>query len=152
MLLKPDAPHAGYVDGAWWPHSDDLGVELPGLLALLSERLGPVDRVLYKVSDWAKAPERLATADHSVCLDGNRLQPPNTLEVLGPDNGRVVLAVVPPHTDPERAHAMMVAAAAPDDESTVDALLMISLRERQSRNQRVAAQERWDVEGGLGQP
>lgn len=152
LRLKPDAPHGGYVDGAWWPHSDDLGVELPGLLALLSERLGPVDRVLYKVGDWAQAPEKLASAGNSVRLDGYRLQPPNTLEVRGLNNGRVVLAVVPPHTDPERAHAMMIAAAAPDDESTVDALLMISLRERRSRNKRVAAQERWDAEGGLSQP
>jgi Family of unknown function (DUF5994) len=148
LRLKPKAPHTGYVDGAWWPHSDDLTTELPDLLAVLSVRLGPIDRVLYKFSDWAKAPTKLATGGHAVRLDGYRLQPPNTVEVLGLNRNRIVLLVVPPHTDPDRAHATMMAAAAPDNDSTVDGLLMISLRDRESRTQRAAAQECWDSEGG----
>ena len=133
LRLKPKAPHTGYVDGAWWPHSDDLTTELPDLLAVLSVRLGPIDHVLYKLNDWAKAPTKLATGGHAVRLDGYRLQPPNTVEVLGLDRNRIVLLVVPPHTDPDRAHATMMAAAAPDDDSTVDGLLMISLRDSKSR-------------------
>ncbi len=148
LRLKPKAPHTGYVDGAWWPHSDDLTTELPDLLAVLSVRLGPIDRVLYKLNDWAKAPTELATGGHAVRLDGYRLQPPNTVEVLGLNRNRIVLLVVPPHTDPDRAHATMMAAAAPDDDSTVDGLLMISLRDRESRTQRAAAQERWDSGSG----
>ena len=42
----------------------------------------------------------------------------------------------------------MTAAAAPEDGSSVDGLLMISLRDRESRTQIGAAQERWDSEGG----
>ena len=80
LWLKPKAPHSGYVDGAWWPHSDDLTTELPDLLAVLSVRLGRIDRVLYKLYDWAKAPARLATGGRAVRLDGYRLQPPNTVE------------------------------------------------------------------------
>lgn len=148
LRLKPKAPHTGYVDGAWWPYSDDLTHELPDLLAVLAVRLGPVDRVLYKAGDWATAPAKLVTADGSVHLDGYRLQPPNTLEVLGMGGDRTVLLVVPPHTEPDRAHATLMTAAAPDNESTVDGLLMISLQDRESRAQRVAAQERWDSEGG----
>ena len=148
LRLKRKAPISGYVDGAWWPHSDDLTTELPDLLAVLSVRLGRVDRVLYKLNDWAKAPTKLATGGRAVRLDGYRLQPPNTIEVLGLNRSRIVLLVVPPHTDPDRAHATMMAAAAPDDDATVDGLLMISLRDRESRTQRAAAQERWDSEGG----
>ena len=66
LRLKPKAPHTGYVDGAWWPHSDDLTTELPDLLAVLSVRLGPIDRVLYKLTDWAKAPTKLATGGRVV--------------------------------------------------------------------------------------
>ena len=33
LRLKPKAPLSGYVDGAWWPRSDDLAAELPDLLA-----------------------------------------------------------------------------------------------------------------------
>ncbi len=148
LRLKPAAPHVGYVDGAWWPRGDDLEAEIPGLVALLSDRLGSVERVLYKVGDWAKAPAKIPVAGHPVHLDGYRLQPPNTAEVLGFNGARIVLLVVPPHTDPDRAHATMTAAAAPEDSSTVDALLMISLRDRASRTQIGAAQERWDSEGG----
>ena len=150
LRLKPKAPQSGYVDGAWWPHSDDLTTELPDLLAVLSVRLGPIDRVLYKFSDWEKAPAELATGGHPVHLDGYRLQPPNTVEVLGVDCNRIVLLVVPPHTDADRAHATMMAAAALDNDSTVDGLLSISLRDRESRTQRTAAQERWDSDGGAG--
>ncbi|KKC05028.1 DUF5994 family protein [Mycobacterium nebraskense] len=148
LRLKPKAPHTGYVDGAWWPHSDDLTTELPDLLAVLSVRLGPIDRVLYKLNDWATAPAEFATGGHAVRLDGYRLQPPNTIEVLGLNRNRIVLLVVPPHTEPDRAHATLMAAAAPDDDSTVDGLLMISLLDRKLHTERAAAQERWDSEGG----
>jgi len=148
LRLKPRVPHTGYVDGAWWPRSDDLTTDLPDLLAVLSVRLGPIDRVRYKLNDWAKAPAEIATGGCAVRLDGYRLQTPNTLEVLGLNRSRIVLLVVPPHTDPDRAHATMTAAAALDDDSTVDGLLMISLRDRESRTQRAAAQERWNSESG----
>ena len=71
---------------------------------------------------------KLAAGGRAVRLDGYRLQPPNTIEVLGLNRNRIVLLVVPPHTDPDRAHATLMAAAAPDNDSTVDGLLMISLR------------------------
>ncbi|WP_372465972.1 DUF5994 family protein [Nocardia spumae] len=31
--MKPGSAKTGYVDGAWWPRSDALAAELPGLLA-----------------------------------------------------------------------------------------------------------------------
>ena len=54
LRLKPKAPESGYVDGAWWPHSDDLTAELPDLLSAASVRLGPIGRVIYNVNEWAK--------------------------------------------------------------------------------------------------
>ncbi len=123
LRLKPKAPSTGYVDGAWWPHSDDLTKELPDLLAVLSVRLGAIDRVLYNLSEWAKLPAKLATGGRKVRLDGYRLQPINTLEVLAVNRSKILLLVVPPHTDPGHAHTTMMAAAAPDNDSTVDHLL-----------------------------
>lgn len=38
--LKSTAPGNGYVDGAWWPRSDDLMTELPDPIAVPSVRLG----------------------------------------------------------------------------------------------------------------
>ena len=103
-------------------------------------RLGPVDRVLYKFGDWASAPAELLTADGAVRLDGYRHQPPNTIEVLGITGDRIVLLIVPPHTEQDRAHATLMAAAGRGNSVTVDGLLMGSLQD--------AAQERWDSEGG----
>lgn len=150
LRLKSKAPQSGYVDGAWWPHSDDLTAELPDLLAVLSVRLGRVDRVLYHLGAWAKAPRKLIAGGRAVRLDGYRLQPLNTIEVLGLDGGRgrVTLLVIPPRTDPEDAHTTMMTAAESDNTATVDGLLTISPQDRESRLQASDARKHW--EAGVG--
>lgn len=148
LRLKPKAPKTGYVDGAWWPRSDTLATELPDLLAVLSVRLGAIERVTYNLGEWATAPAKLVTDGRTVRLDGYQRQPANTLEVLGAGRGRIVLLVVPSRTDPDQAHGTMMTAAAPNDDSSIDALLMISDSERETRIQRTAAEEQWVSEGG----
>ena len=139
LRLKPKAPQSGYVDGAWWPRSDDLAAELPDLLAVLSVRLGRIDRVLYNLNEWAKPSAKLVTGGRRVRLDGYRRQPINTLEVLGLNRNKIALLVVPPNTDPNEAHATLMAAAAPSNDSTVDRLLMNSARDRENSMQAVGA-------------
>ncbi|BCZ24652.1 hypothetical protein MTY59_45070 [Mycobacterium senriense] len=107
--------------------------ELPDLLAVLSVRLGPIGRVIYKLTEWSTAPAKLKLDAHTVRLDGYRRQPINTVEVLGLDRTRIVLLVVSPHTDPDQAHAVMMAAAGPENALTVDSLLMISAEESEAR-------------------
>jgi hypothetical protein len=136
LRLKPKAPQSGHVDGAWWPRSDDLAAELPDLLAVLSIRLGRIDRVLYNLNEWAKAPPKLATGGRRVRLDGYRRQPTNTIEVLGLYGNRIALLVVPPNTDPDLAHEAMMTAAAPNDASMVGNLLAIGAHEQQGPNTR----------------
>jgi hypothetical protein len=123
LRMKPKAPHSGYVDGAWWPRSDDLAAELPDLLAVLSVRLGHIDRVMYNLNEWAKASRRFATGGRRVRLDGYQRQPTNTVEVLGLNRTRIALLVIPPNADPDQAHATLMAAAAPKNDSTVDSLM-----------------------------
>ncbi len=147
LRLKPKAPITGYVDGAWWPHSNDLATELPDLLAVLSVRLGTIDRVIYNLAEWAKAPKKLPTDGRVVRLGGYHRQPVNTIEVIGLNRNKIVLLVVPPHTDPDQAHHTMMAAAVPDNASTIDGLLKTGAQDRQTPIQTAAAQERWDSEG-----
>lgn len=148
LRLKAKAPQTGYVDGAWWPRSDALVSELPDLLAVLSVRLGPIDRVLYNVGEWGTPPTRLAVGERAVHLDGYRHQPPHSVEVLGLNRTRITLLVVPPSTDPDCAHTAMMAAAAPNDASTVNAL-MVNLSGGAVRSPRAGTdQERWDSDGG----
>lgn len=134
LRLKAKAPQSGYVDGAWWPHSDDLTAELPDLLAVLSVRLGPVGRVIYRLDEWAKAPRKLATGERTVRLDGYRLQPVSTVEVLGLNRKQLVLLVVSPHADPDQAHAVMMTAAGPNNALTVSDLLATSAEELARRS------------------
>jgi hypothetical protein len=126
LRLKPKAPTTGQVDGAWWPHGEDLSAELPDLLAVLSVRLGAIDRVMYNLAEWATVPRRLQTGGRSVRLDGYQRQPANTLGVLGVGREKLLLLVVPPNTDAAQAHETMMTAAAPDNASTVGDLLAVS--------------------------
>jgi Family of unknown function (DUF5994) len=144
--LKTTAHGSGYVDGAWWPHSDDLMTELPGLIAVLSVRLGAIRRVVYNNTEWRMTPAELVSGGRRVQLDGYRGQPPSTVEVLDSKGNKVVLLVVPLCIDPDHAHAIVMAAAAPSNVSSVDTLLMISAKDRESRTKRDAARERWDSE------
>jgi hypothetical protein len=59
-------------------------------------------------------------------LDRDRLQQTATMSVIGVNGTQVVLLVVPPHTDPDRAYTTLTAAAAPGEASTVADLLAIS--------------------------
>ena len=56
-------------------------------------------------------------------LAGYNRQPVNTVEVIGRNRNKIVLLVVPAHADPDDAHHTMMAAAAPDNASTVESLL-----------------------------
>ena len=129
LRLKPKAPTTGYVDGAWWPRSDDLPTELPDLLAVLSVRLGPIDRVIYNLAEWVTAPRKLPTDGRVVRLDGYTVQPVNTIEVIGLNRSKIILLVVPAYTDTDDAHHTMMAAAAADDASTVERLLLTGAHE-----------------------
>lgn len=123
LRLKREGSTAGYVDGAWWPLSDDLPNELPDLLAVLAVRLGPIARVVYNLDEWSNVPRTLVTNARVVRLDGYRRHPAHTIGVLDSRGRRIVLLVVPSRTEPDLAHTIAMAAAAPDDTSTVKSLL-----------------------------
>jgi hypothetical protein len=128
LRLKPKALPTGYVDGAWWPHSDDLVTEVPDLVSVLSVRLGLVDRVIYQLDEWQTAPRRTTIDDRAIRLAGYHRQPSGTVEVQGVNRKRILLAVVPPTSEQRHAHDAMMTAASPDDVSTVQDLLALARR------------------------
>ncbi|OBB77150.1 DUF5994 family protein [Mycobacterium sp. 852014-52144_SCH5372336] len=123
LRLKRKGPTSGYVDGAWWPHSEDLEQELPDLLSVLSVRLGPVSRVMYNIAEWAEAPRKTVVDGRVVRLDGYNRQPANTIAVLDGNGSRITLMVVPAATEADFAHTIAMAAATTGNESTVRSLL-----------------------------
>lgn len=140
--LKPNGDCSGYLDGAWWPRTDDLTAELPELLAVQSFRRRAVDHVTYNFSEWATRPAEITVGGSVVQLDGYHGQAPNTVELLDVKGNKTVLLVVPSHTDPDQAHSIVMTAAASGNMSNVDSLLMMSVKYRDGRTKRAAARER----------
>lgn len=123
LRLKPKAPTSGHVDGAWWPYSYSLSAESPELLAVLATRLGPIERVTYNLTCWNADARRLSTDGHLVRLGGFRFQPADTVSVIGTDQQRLTLLVVPPETEHAAAHRMLRSASRPGNADGIDILL-----------------------------
>lgn len=92
------------VDGAWWPYTDDLVVELEPLLTELARQGRVVHRISYCLGAWRPVPRKLQIAGTLVRLSGYRTQPAAVLHLVE-TSGRppVVLVVVPPGTAPDVA-------------------------------------------------
>jgi hypothetical protein len=148
LRLKPAHRSCGSVQGAWWPRSTQLITELPLLLAVLSPRVGSVDRVVYDETSWAPASLRMEFRGRSIILEGSSTTSTDVLSVIGEGFGTLVLLVVPPNTNPTRAYTAVMAASKHDNVSTPDELLGIGPREAQDRRLALLAQQRWESEGG----
>ncbi len=148
LRLKPAHRSCGFVQGAWWPRTDQLHTELPRLLGALSPRVGSVDRVSYDETSWAPASLRMEFRGRSIILEGSHNKSTNILSLIGQGFGRLVLLVVPPYTNPTRAYTAVMRASNPDDVSTPDELLGIGPREAQDRRLALLAHQRWESEGG----
>jgi hypothetical protein len=80
--------------GAWWPHTRKLDLEVAGLLTAVTRHHGPVVRMLVNGDEWDERPNRVAFRNHIVKLDHRRNQPPGTVTVIGLDSRRVELRVM----------------------------------------------------------
>jgi hypothetical protein len=126
LKLKPKSSGTtGFVDGGWWPRSRDLPAELPDLLAVLAVRLGPIQRVNYRLSDWEPAVRRIVVDGALVHLGGYRGRPMSTVDVIAAKE-RVTLLVVPPDAAAGTAHRAMQVSGQRDNADRVADLLAAS--------------------------
>lgn len=89
------AAGAGGVDGAWWPSTPDLQVELPDLIAVVGSLIGPIRRVVYDRRLWSPAPARLIRGSTSIAVDPYRLVAADTIYLKGTHARDAVLFVLP---------------------------------------------------------
>lgn len=124
LRVKRGRATLGDVDGAWWPRSHDLAAEFPELVLATSSWVGPVRRVAYHVGDWhtATSPE-LMVEGWPVELAGSSTLQANTVVVTGPDQRRMGLLVIPPHTTGDVARAVLNATASGDEVGSVEEIL-----------------------------
>ncbi|MEU2621616.1 DUF5994 family protein [Streptomyces sp. NPDC007157] len=108
------APHGDLprpIDGAWWPRSYDLLVELPRLLAGLPRDWGQITSATVNGAVWSATPGRILVSNQVVRLRRSlAANAPHTVVLLAPGRGRWDLVVVPPDTAEDAAESLMAAA------------------------------------------
>jgi hypothetical protein len=150
LRLKPAHQACGFVQGAWWPRSTLLTVELPSLLAALSLRFGRIDRVQYRETDWSQAPQHIKHQGAGIVLDSSQ-DSPNIISVSGQQFGKLTLLVVPPYTDATHAYDVVMTAASALDSSTPDQLLGNRTQGPTDPLHAPIALQRWESDGGAVQ-
>src|SRR3954467_14322759 len=87
-------------DGAWFPRTRDLAVEVPELIAELDRRGVRVERFTYALDAWSPVARKIVVGDRIVRTGGFRSRAPGGVGRTG-DGGtrRADLLVVPPETD-----------------------------------------------------
>ena len=101
VSLRGDAGagNSGF-DGAWWPRSRELAVEVPELIAELDRRGVRVERLTYALEAWIPAPRKLVVQGRTVRTGGFRSMDPQVVCLTwAGGNRRADLLVVPPETD-----------------------------------------------------
>jgi hypothetical protein len=97
LALRLSADRPG-IDGAWWPRSRVLAVELPALHALWPVEDGYISRIVYCPSDWEDQPRAVEIANRRGLLKATCFRTGEThylvLSML--DGKRRSLIVVPP--------------------------------------------------------
>jgi hypothetical protein len=87
-------------DGAWWPRSRDLAVEVRELIAELDRRGVRVERFTYALDAWLPAPRKVVVLGRTVRTGGFRSMDPQVVCLTWAGGARRAdLLVVPPETD-----------------------------------------------------
>jgi hypothetical protein len=87
-------------DGAWFPRSRDLGVELPELIAELERSDVRVERFTYQLEAWQPVPRKLVVSGRVIRTGGFRSMNPQVVSLTwAGGTRRADLLVVPPETD-----------------------------------------------------
>ena len=87
-------------DGAWFPRTRDLAVELPELIAELDRRGLRVERFTYPLDAWSPVDRKLLVQERIVRTGGFRSMDPGVVCLTwAGGTRRADLLVVPPETD-----------------------------------------------------
>ncbi|WP_092800897.1 DUF5994 family protein [Rhodococcus globerulus] len=107
FLLRGQGAVKSHVDGAWFPWTTNVTAELHDLISALSLRLGPITRVAFDWNTVSTAQRRIDAVD-GLEVRGPYPGQPVDLMYLDDIYGRqLVLMMIPPYVDPDRAYDIM---------------------------------------------
>ncbi|NEB74843.1 hypothetical protein G3I40_06290 [Streptomyces sp. SID14478] len=143
----------GLLDGAWWPRSRDLTVELPALAAVLDPLWGRITRVAVNPMLWSVVPRGVTVGDRVLKIGWFTPElDPHKLLLLSYGTGRWDLLVIPPETDDASAARLMDAARAtggtPLSATDLVAAETARLRGAAVGDRPQSSEESWEYEGG----
>ena len=120
LSLRPSSSASGVLDGAWWPRSTDPAIELVALSEELGARHVSVRRIGLNMAGWDSAPGRIWLASgRRVAVDWFRISGGRLIRILGTDNQRIDLLLIPVETPPASAEpALTMATDGHDPEIT----------------------------------
>jgi hypothetical protein len=119
LSLKPSS--SGALDGTWWPRSTDPAIELIALSEEFGARHVSVRRIGLNIAGWDSAPGRIWLASgRRVAVDWFRISGGRLVRILGTENQRIDLLLIPVETPPASAElALTMASDGHDPEITV---------------------------------
>ncbi|WP_329118739.1 DUF5994 family protein [Streptomyces sp. NBC_01353] len=128
LRLQTTPAREGVLDGAWWPRSRHITAELPALIQVLTEHLGPITRVGLDTAAWEEVPTRVVVDDRVVHLDSFPVGDDTVLITRG-GSDHFALMVVPPDTTPDAARDAMARAVRADNVTRAAEILVATLPE-----------------------
>lgn len=109
LSLKPKGCVRGALDGAWWPRSADPAIELIALI----EAVGvPVRRIALNMAGWDNTPRRILRGSGGrVAVDWFRISGVHLVRIVGTDDQRIDLLLIPVDTEEVTAERALRMAA-----------------------------------------
>ncbi|MDP9091950.1 MAG: DUF5994 family protein [Actinomycetota bacterium] len=129
LALTSQLTRANRLDGAWWPYSTDVTLELAPLLDAVARRLGRVRGVLLNRSEWAPTPlDWIPCGSRRTRISWYGLQDSDIAILIGDNDKRLGLLIIPPCTEAGAAvRAMEMAATTGNSMSGTDTLRAVGI-------------------------
>lgn len=108
VVLTPRLARVNRLNGAWWPYTRDITLELGPMLSAVAVRIGPARGVLLSRSEWAEAPLSWRPASNPrIRVSWYGTHDRDVVIVVGHSGKRIDLLLVPPAADDETAELAM---------------------------------------------
>jgi hypothetical protein len=120
-LAAPDDRNA--VDGAWWPWSRDLAVELADLVDHFPPDRPRVARAVFSPPDWEPVVRRVPVARGYVKVGSFPRDDTHLLTLALSDRTRLRLVVIPPGFTQEQGEEALLAGSTPGNAHSASDLL-----------------------------